>query len=462
MHRSTTGRLVAVLLVLTFAAAACSSRDDTSSTSSGSNGKSGTSSDINTDNCTVDPTQPIKGDTIMLASSFPQSGLTAAFSEIAQGWKAYFNMQNKVNGGVKIKGKTYKIASVDADDEYNAAKTRQVITREVGNGSMDKAFATFQVVGTANNINIRGQLNDLCVPNLFAATGSTVWGNPDFPWTIGATNAPYTIEATAFASYLKKVKPDATVAILAQDDDFGQAYIDGFQKAAAGSKLRVVKTERYAAGAQDVGTQMTSLAATDADAFLSGSTLLACPDSLKQAKAKGWKPITYVSGTCASKTLMGLAASEGAGDGALTTSVLKDPLNAKWDNDKEMKDYYTNAAKYWTGDEKPDLKNGIIAYGWTQGALLVKALEAAKAPTRLAVLESVRHMNGVTAGLLRPGVTVTTNGVKDPYMTESVQFGKYKLDTADATKSLFEDMGSVENFEGKTKSVTPESLITGS
>ena len=52
---------------------------------------------------------------------------------------------------------------------------------------------------------------------------------------------------------------------------------------------------------------MTSLAATKADAFFDGATLLACPDALKKAQAANWKPITWVSGTCISKTLMGIA-----------------------------------------------------------------------------------------------------------------------------------------------------------
>ena len=44
------------------------------------------------------------------------------------------------------------------------------------------------------------------VPNLFAATGSPAWGNPEYPWTTGSTLAPYTLEGYAFADYLTKEK----------------------------------------------------------------------------------------------------------------------------------------------------------------------------------------------------------------------------------------------------------------
>jgi branched-chain amino acid transport system substrate-binding protein len=454
MYRSNTGRLLAVLVVLTLGVAACSSRDDNKTATTGSTKAGDNTQDIDTSNCSVDPTQPLTGNTITLASSSPQSGQTAAFAEISHGWQAYFNMLNKTKGGITLAGKKFMIKVKNADDEYQSAKTLANIDKAVGNGDQKNAFATFQVVGTANNVTIRPSLNDMCVPNLFAATGSPAWGDPAFPWTIGATNAPYTIEPTAFAEYLKRVKPDATVAELVQDDDFGQAYVDGFKKAIEGSKIKVVGVEKYQTAADNVAPQITTLAATDADAFIVGATLLKCPDAFTRADAAGWKPLSYVSGTCSGKTLMGIAGS--AGDKAFTTAVLKDPLNPKWDTDAAMKEYKANVAKYWTASNKPDLQNGIILYGWTQAALLEKVMAAAKAPTRLAVMESARHMNNVSAPLLRPGITVTTNGDEDPYMTESVQVGQYN-----AAKGYFEDVGKIESFEGKTKDITPENLITG-
>src|SRR5690606_14931958 len=145
---------------------------------------------------------------------------------------------DKVNaeGGVEIAGKSYQIEVVDKDDEYNASKTVQNINELAGTEG-DKAFAIFNVVGTANNIAIREAMGENCVPNVFAATGSPTWGNPDYPWLIGSTLAPYTLEAVAFANYLKEEKPDATVAMLVQDDDFGDAYEQAFKKAIEGTDI---------------------------------------------------------------------------------------------------------------------------------------------------------------------------------------------------------------------------------
>ena len=72
--------------------------------------------------------------------------------------------------GVEIAGKKYKIEVKDKDDEYNASKTVQNINELAGTDG-DKAFAIFNVVGTANNIAIREAMGENCVPNVFAATG---------------------------------------------------------------------------------------------------------------------------------------------------------------------------------------------------------------------------------------------------------------------------------------------------
>jgi len=456
MHRSRIGRVIVLLLALALTAAACSNRRESSNTKTnggggdgGGGGGNGSASTIDTSNCASDPSKEVSGDTIKLVSSYPQSGLTAAFSQIAKGWQAYFKYTND-QGGVKINGKKYKIETSNKDDEYNAQKTSQNIESLVGS-SGDKAFAVFAVVGTANNINIRDFLGENCVPNLFPSTGSPAWGNPKFPWTIGSTLAPYSLEGQAFAQYLKDKKPDATVAMLVQADDFGRAYEDGFKRAIKGTKIKVVKVEKYQTGANEVGAQLTSLAATKADAFFDGGTLLACPDALKKAQAANWKPITWVSGTCISKTLMGIAGD--AANGAISMTNVKDPFNPAFKDDAAMKLYREKVKKY---SPDADLDNGIVAYGWTQGALLVKAMESAKKASRLEVMEAVRNMKGLDGGLLIDGAKVTTSGERDPYMGETVQVIQF-----DASKKYFSKIGQPIDFEGQTKKLTPKELVEG-
>src|SRR5215211_556101 len=288
MSRPRTIRSLALVVSLVMVMVACGDRRDDSSDSASGGGGGGTQGEgagaVDASDCPDTGTAGVEGDTIKLVSSFPQSGLTAAFSEISKGYKAYFSMINDEQGGVEVNGKKYKIEIEDKDDEYNPARTSSNIDELVGTEG-DKAFAVFNVVGTANNIAIRDVLGELCVPNVFTATGSPAWGNNDFPWTIGSTLAAYSLEGKVFADFLKDEKPDATVAMLVQDDDFGRAYEEGFKNAIEGSDIEVTKVEKYPTGASDVSAQMTSLASGNADAFFNGATLLACPNALERANA---------------------------------------------------------------------------------------------------------------------------------------------------------------------------------
>jgi branched-chain amino acid transport system substrate-binding protein len=445
-------RLLALLVTLVLVASACGGRRDDDEASSGGGDSAGSEGEgagsIDATNCPDTGTAGIEGDTIKFVSSYPQSGLTAAFAEIANGYQAYFSYLNEEEGGVEIAGKKYKIEVEDKDDEYNPARTSSNI-EELAGTEGDQAFGVFNVVGTANNIAIRDFLGDLCVPNIFAATGSPAWGNPEYPWMIGSTLAPYSLEGKVFAEYLKQEKPDATVAMLVQDDDFGTAYEDSFRQAIEGSDIEVVQVEQYPTGANEVSAQMTSLAASNADAFFNGATLLACPNALEEARGGGWEPITWVSGTCISKTLMGIAGENA--DGVFSMTNVMDPINPAFEDNEEMQLYKEKVAQY---RPDADIENGIVAYGWTQGALLAEALRQSEELTRQSVMQKVRSLDGVAGGLLLEGITVTTSAPEDLFMGETVQLIQY-----DAANAYFNDVGELQDFEGQTPELTPEELI---
>ena len=456
MRRTPILRALLALLALTLLATACGGRDDDDDAGSGGGGGTETTEGsgegggglIDTTDCPDNGTAGISGDTITLASSFPQSGLTAAFAQISKGYNAYFAKLN-AEGGVEIAGKKYKIEVKDKDDEYNASKTVQNINELAGTDG-DKAFAIFNVVGTANNIAIREAMGENCVPNVFAATGSPTWGNPDYPWLGGSTLAPYPLEAKAFADYLAEEKPHATVAMLVQDDDFGKAYEEAFKLAIEGTDITVVEVATYPAGAGDVGSQVTSLAASGADAFFNGATLLACPNALEKAKAAGWEAITFVSGTCISKTLMGLAGANADKVIAATNTI--DPMNPAYADHPAMADYLATIEEFGAADIDPE--NGIVAYGYTQAAILVEVLKGLETLDRVSLMEAMRNIDGITGvGMLVDGVEVRTSA-DDPFLAENLQLVQY-----DGAAGHFNNVGEVLDFEGKTAELTPEDLI---
>ncbi len=370
--------VLCMVLALALVAVACgSSRKDTTKPTDNSSGNTG--GGVDTSNCPAGgDTTGISGNTITIGTSLPQSGTYAAFTAILQGENAYFKYVND-QGGVSVAGTKYKIKLVAKDDAYDAARTIANVNSLIDD---TKVFSLFNVVGTKNNLGVRDTVNTDCVPNVLIASGAVQWGNPQYPWMIGSELVPYPLEVQTFVDYLKQHKPDATIAVLEQDDDFGQSYVDTLNELVKGTNLKVVQTQKYNPETSDVQAQVTSLAGTHADAFLLAAALLACPNGIKAAAAAGWKPITYMSGTCVSKVLFSLA-GPGANN-VLSVTPLLDPADPTNASNAAMQLYKAQVKKYASSADTDD---GIVAYGWTTAALFVKALELSPKLDRGSLIE---------------------------------------------------------------------------
>jgi branched-chain amino acid transport system substrate-binding protein len=443
-------RWLSALSVLVLIAGGCSSRDDDEGAATGGgDGGDGGSSAIPTEDCPTDPTAEIEGDTITVASSYPESGAAASLGEVAAGWQAYFEKVN-AEGGVEIAGNTYQLAWETADDGYDPDRTRTNIQEAVGSDGGD-AFAVFAAIGTAGNLAVRDLLNGLCVPHLHAASGSPAWGNPDFPWTVGGSNPVYTLEAQVFADLLEQENPDARVAMLLQDDDFGNAYEEGFRQAIEGTDIEIVRAERYQPGiTTDVSSQMTALAASDADTFFNGAVGLPCLQGVTAANEANWeRAVTWVSSVCISRTI--IDQNPAAFVDTYSLGNLKNPEDPGYDDDPAMQEF-----KEALGEED----SGNAAFGWTDAAIFVEALEQAEAPTRLALMESYRDLDlGDDVGLLGPGLGVTLSG-EDRYMGERLDMVQFQF-TSPQEPYFFAPLDEeIFDFEGQTQEHTPESLIS--
>ncbi len=429
---------LAVVIAGALIMAACGGRDDDESSGEGGTATTGAGGEsaftIDTDNCSsYEPSQGVDETTIKIGSSFPQSGTFAAFAKISVGYQAYIDYVND-NGGVD--GKQIELSL--KNDEYDPNKTR-TNTQELVDG--EGVFAMFNVVGTPNNLAIRDDLADQCVPNLYVATGSQLWGETeDYPWLIGSIPS-YATEAAIFADYLKANKPQAKVAILAQNDDFGEGYVSAFRGAIEGTEIQIIDEQKYNPSDPDVKTQITTLASSGADTALLAATALKCPQALNAIKETGWDPLKYISATCTSSTVVGLA--QDANVGVISSVYLMDPQDPQWDDNEAMQEFETLGAQYGVSAE--DLSNGIVGYGWTMGELLVETLKSAPELTRQAVMERAYSLSDLEVGLLLPGITVNTNGAEDPFPIEQMQIGQYN-------GQFWDLQGEITSFEGETAS----------
>ena len=441
------GLCTVLALVITACGSSRNNSGSTNSTTGGSTGNSGgTAQVVDTSNCPAgNDTAGVSGDTITIGTSLPQSGTYSAFDAINKGEQSYFDYLN-AQGGVTVAGKKYKIKLVVKDDAYDVAKTVANANSLIND---DKVFGLFNVVGTKNNLAVRDLVNTQCVPNMLIASGAVQWGNTKFPWMIGSELVPYPLEVRAFVNYLKLNKPTATIAVLKANDDFGQSYADTLSVLVKGTQLKVVQTQGYDPETSEVKAQVTSLAATKADAFLLAGTLLACPNALNAMGDAGWKPIVYMSGTCVSKLLFTLAGANA--QGVLSVSPLLDPADPANASNAAVQLYKAQVKKY---SPAADTQDGIVAYGWTTAALFAKTLELSPKLDRGSVMNSVHTLPGVKdIGLQIPNATWTTSA-SDWFIGETFQMISW-----DAAAGHSDPVGPLINDNGKGAALSPPALL---
>jgi branched-chain amino acid transport system substrate-binding protein len=370
--------------------------------------------------CGIAQADPVPGVTpteILLGGTHPYSGPASAYGVIGKGILAYFAYVND-HGGVNGRKITYK----DEDDAYNPAQTVQLVKGLV---EQDHVFALFNTLGTAPNLAIRQYLNDQKIPQLFVSTGATTWGTDaaKYPWTIGF-NADYQAEAVVFGKYIVQHQPNAKVAVIYQNDDFGQDYLTGLAKGMGAKASQIVKKASYEVSDPDVRSQISTLQASGADTILIAATPKFAIQSLADLGQLGWKGETYLSNVSSASTMMAAATKTGgdaATNGVISDAYTIDPTNPALANTPGMKLYKDVLAKYGQG---LDPNNAFVLYGMAAAYTMVDTLQkAGKDLTREKVMDAAIHLNENNP-FLWPGVTLTTSP-GDRFPVRELQLLKY-------------------------------------
>lgn len=433
----------ALLAVVALAATACGGRDDDSGSGSTTTAKEGGGEaaafiDPSVDCTDYQGTAGIDGDTIKIGTVRPASGPYAIYDQVTTGLDAWTKSINQ-NGGIKAgDGKAYKLELIKEDDGYDPARTPALVKKLV---EQDKVFALVGDIGTEPNLAVRDYLNEKCVPNIALATGSTEWGNnKQYPWYIAGLPS-YATEAHAWINYLKEASPKAKIALLYQDDDFGQAYEKAIKKAIEGTDITVVAEQSYnPLSGTTTEAAVTKLSQSDADTFIVGLGGTACPKSLSLIPDT-WKPTTIVSVTCGGKTALSLAG--GKDQGVIVAQATYDPSDPTDAALPQVQEFVKQAeAAGLTADQ---INGGITGPGWGFGALFGLGVENAKTVDRAGVMNALWSLEDSNFGLVRDGVTVITDGTEDPWAIEGFRIVQREGDS-------WKELAPITNWEGESNS----------
>jgi branched-chain amino acid transport system substrate-binding protein len=386
-------------------------------------------------------------DALKIGTSIPLSGGPAVlFAPFGDGMQAYVDYYNAEFGGINDQ----PIELVIKDDQYTAGLTVQAVDELVFDDQVDILAG---VIGSPNNLAIQEDMNALCIPQLWAATGAPNWGAVDeYPWTTGLL-VPYDIESRVWADYvLETYGEGATVAVFHVNNEFGQAYVDAFTEYAEANGLEIVATETIEAADSGAPTaQMTNLVNANPDAILAiplGAQCIAFMTELGNAKAANadFAPDVYQTATCANPIFFG-AVANGGNDGVYTSANLID-VNSPDNADNEAVVQYKDAFASTGSTADP---GGIAVAGWLAAEMAVHvAQQAADAGqlTREGIINAARNVD-YQASLLREGLNFRMNAA-DGFIAEGTQLQQW-----DAANAVFVDAGDLVDYEGELGVYTP-------
>lgn len=354
---------------------------------------------------------------VTLGTSFPLSGPASSYATIAQSIQACFKKVN-AEGGVKMgDGKTRKVNFILYDDGYEPARMLENVRRLV---EQDRVFGLFATLGTPTNSAVVDYVNERGVPHLYLSTGASKWGSntEEWPWTIGWQPA-YSLESAIYAEYLKRERPNARVAVLYQNDDFGKDYLNGFKQAIEGSNIRIVAQETYQVTDPSAESQVVNLSRSNADVFFNITTPKFAAQAIQKKAEIGWNVLHLLNSVSTSVGSVMEPAGYQASQGIISAEYIKDPTDPRLQGDPAMQQYKADAQQY--GNFNIDNEYGV--FGFAVCDTMVKTLEQTEQPTRESLMKAVRNLD-LDNPLLIEGIKAKT-GPNDGYPIESAQLQRF-------------------------------------
>jgi branched-chain amino acid transport system substrate-binding protein len=337
---------------------------------------------------------------IKIGNTMPYSGPASAYGAIGKAEAAYFAMINDQGG---INGR--KINFITRDDGYSPPKTVELVRQLV---EEEHVLLLFNTLGTPPNSAIRGYLNDNKVPQLFVATGADKWNDPKhYPWTMG-WQPSYRVEARIYARYILKNLPNAKIAVLYQNDDFGKDYLVGLREG-LGDKAdkMIVATQTYETTDPTVDSQIVALQGTGADVLLTAAIPKFAAQAIRKVYDIGWKPTHFLTNVSASVKAVLQPAGPEKGVGIISAGYLKEPTDPQWQDTPEYKEWLAWMKKYNTSGNVAD-GNNVSGYSFAQ--TLVAVLKASGDNlTRENVMKQAASIHNMTLPMLLPGIVVSTS-----------------------------------------------------
>ncbi|WP_066587306.1 ABC transporter substrate-binding protein [Cellulomonas timonensis] len=345
----------------------------------------------------AEPAPGVTDTEIVVGTHHPLSGPAAAgYASISAATTAYFAYLND-NGGVN--GRT--IEYIVKDDGYNPATTQSVVRELV---LEDRVFALLNGLGTAPHSAVLDFLDENEVPDLFVASGSPVFNQPDeHPWTFGF-NADYTAEAKALATYAQEHFPGKTTCLLAQDDDLGEDFAAGLVTVLGEDGL--ASEQVYTTSNPDVSAQVAAMKQAGCEVNFLAAINAFSALAVGTAAKLGYQPQWLSSSVGGDYGTVSQYLGENAAllEGFVSANYLPSHFSEtdEWTTlFRQINEDYNEGAPF----------DGNTVYGMSVGYLFAEALaKAGETPTRQGIVDAVTSGDLRGNGVVPLALSATNNG----------------------------------------------------
>lgn len=242
------------------------------------------------------------------AQTGPAAGLGTGMKAGASAYFARVNAAGGVNGR--------KIELVVKDDGYEPARTASATEALIGT---DKVYALFGYVGTPTSSAAVPIASKAQVPYLFPFTGAEFLRNPVNKWVFNV-RASYFDETEAMVERLTKDLGTKKIAMLMQDDAFGEAVKGGIARALFKRNMKIHAESRIKRNSLEVDAAVDELKAAQPEAIIFVGTYKQMAAAVKKAKAANM-PARFLTVSFIG-TENFIAEAGAAGDGVFITQVV--------------------------------------------------------------------------------------------------------------------------------------------
>jgi branched-chain amino acid transport system substrate-binding protein len=340
-------------------------------------------------------------------------------TQYSHGAEAFINDLNSKGG---IHGRIVKL--IVYDDQYDPAKCVANTQKLIGE---DRVFMLFNYVGTPTSVKIIDIVNKAEVPTFGFFSGAEALRTPFRPYMFHVRDSYYG-EAEGAISYFVDRLGLKNIAVMYQEDAFGQAVLEGVQYALKRRNMETVATATFPRGTINVENSLKAIKGSGADAVVIVGTYTPLAKFVSLSHKAGFTPyfhtVSFVGSEAYGKELVEVyKVAPAQYDKIIVTQVVPSPFD---DSFPTVRHYRELIAKHFS----PDQPNYVALEGFVNALVLSRVLEACgRELTRekfVTALESIHNMD-IGIGMPVTYGTLDHRGLEGTYYSKLTKDGTFRI-----------------------------------